>query len=143
MTYYSFENTSSGAKFLINLNENCDAVTCLADANYGGLYCDSITKVANYSEVDKALAAAGAINKADYTAESWDALQAVITAVVRGYTIDKQDDVDKMAKAINDAIGALEEGTVDPNVGTVADVLALADDFPDDQDVANRVGGGD
>ena len=64
-------------------------------------------KDADYSKVDEAIAKANALNKDDY--KDFSAVQAAIDAVVRGKNITEQKAVDAMAKAIEDAIGALEK----------------------------------
>lgn len=64
-------------------------------------------KFADYSEVHEAIAAADALDKTLYTEASLDVLANAILAVKDNLTIDKQDEVDKMAKDINDAIYAL------------------------------------
>ncbi len=62
---------------------------------------------ADYSKVDAAIEAANALNKADY--KDFSAVEAAIAAVVRDKDITEQAAVDAMAKAINDAIAALEK----------------------------------
>ena len=64
-------------------------------------------KDADYSKVDAAIAKANALNKDDY--KDFSAVQAAMDAVVRGKNITEQADVDAMAKAIEDAINALEK----------------------------------
>lgn len=61
---------------------------------------------ADYSEVDAAISRAEALNKADYV--DFSGVEAAIAAVERGKSASKQAEVDAMAKAINDAIDALE-----------------------------------
>lgn len=62
---------------------------------------------ANYAAVDAAIAKAETLTEADYTADSWAAVEAAINAVVRDLPVSDQAKVDAMAKAINDAIDAL------------------------------------
>ena len=62
-------------------------------------------KVADYTEVDKAIEKANKLNKDNY--EDFTKVTAAINAVAPGKNITQQDEVDAMAKAINDAIGAL------------------------------------
>ena len=64
-------------------------------------------KDADYTKVDEAIEKANALNKDDY--KDFSAVDAAIQAVVRGKNITEQDAVDAMAKAIEDAIAALEE----------------------------------
>ena len=63
-------------------------------------------KDADYGKVDEAIAKANALNKDDY--KDFMAVEAAIDAVVRGKNITEQAAVDTMAKAIEDAINALE-----------------------------------
>ena len=62
-------------------------------------------KAADYTEVDKAIEKANKLNKDNY--EDFSKVEDAINAVVTGKNITQQDEVDAMAKAINDAIGAL------------------------------------
>ena len=62
-------------------------------------------KAANYTEVDKAIEKANNLNKDNY--KDFTKVTAAINAVAPGKNITQQDEVDAMAKAINDAIGAL------------------------------------
>ena len=63
-------------------------------------------KDADYTKVNAALAKANALNKDDY--KDFTAVEAAVYAVVRGKNITKQGEVDAMAKAIEDAIAALQ-----------------------------------
>lgn len=62
-------------------------------------------KVADYTEVDKAIEKANKLNKDNY--KDFSKLEDAIKTVVRSKNITEQDEVDAMAKAINDAIDAL------------------------------------
>ena len=73
-------------------------------------------KGADYSKVDAAVAKANALNKNDY--KDFSAVEAAVNAVVRGKNITEQSEVDKMAKAIEDAIAALEKKTASTRPGT-------------------------
>lgn len=64
-------------------------------------------KDADYTKVDEAIAKANALNKDAYT--DFTAVEAAINAVVRDKNITEQDEVDAMAKAIEDAMAALVE----------------------------------
>ena len=70
---------------------------------------DAITalqyKNADYTKVDEAIAKANALNKDNY--KDFSAVEAAVNAVVRDKNITEQAEVDKMAKAIEDAINAL------------------------------------
>ena len=62
---------------------------------------------ADYSKVDVAIAKANALNKDDY--KDFSGVEAAVNAVVRDKNITEQTEVDAMAKAIEDAIAALEK----------------------------------
>ena len=61
---------------------------------------------ADYANIDAAIAKANNLNKDDY--KDFTAVEAAINAVVRGKNITEQSEVDAMAKAIEDAIAALQ-----------------------------------
>ena len=88
-----------------NITEQ-DAVDAMAKAIE-----DAITalqyKDADYTKVDAAIAKANALNKEDY--KDFAAVENAVKAVVRGKDITEQGAVDAMAKAIEDAIAALEK----------------------------------
>ena len=63
-------------------------------------------KDADYTKVDAAIAEANALNKNDY--KDFSGVEAAVKAVVRGKNITEQAEVDAMAKAIEDAINALD-----------------------------------
>ena len=63
-------------------------------------------KDADYTKVDAAIAKANALNKDNY--KDFTAVEAAVNAVVRDKNITEQSEVDAMAKAIEDAIAALQ-----------------------------------
>ena len=63
-------------------------------------------KGADYTKVDEAIAKANALNKDNY--KDFSGVEAAVNAVVRGKNITEQSEVDAMAKAIEDAIAALQ-----------------------------------
>ena len=63
-------------------------------------------KGADYTKVDAAIAKANALKKDDYKDSS--AVESAVNAVVRGKNITEQGEVDAMAKAIEDALAALQ-----------------------------------
>ena len=71
---------------------------------------DAITalqyKDADYARVDAAIARANALNKNDY--KDFSGVECAIRAVARGKNITQQAEVDAMAKAIEDALAALQ-----------------------------------
>ena len=73
-------------------------------------------KDADYTKVDAAIAKANALNKNDY--KDFSGVEAAVKAVVRGKNITEQSEVDKMAKAIEDAIAALEKKPASTKLGT-------------------------
>ena len=73
-------------------------------------------KGADYTKVDAAIAKANALNKNDY--KDFSSVEAAVKAVVRGKNITEQSEVDKMAKAIEDAIAALEKKPASTKPGT-------------------------
>ena len=62
---------------------------------------------ADYAKVDEAIAKANALNKNDY--KDFSGVEAAVKAVVRDKNITEQSEVNAMAKAIEDAIAALEK----------------------------------
>ena len=73
-------------------------------------------KGADYTKVDAAIAKANALNKNDY--KDFSGVETAVKAVVRGKNITEQSEVDKMAKAIEDAIAALEKKPASTKPGT-------------------------
>ena len=73
-------------------------------------------KDADYTKVDAAIAKANALNKDNY--KDFSGVEAAVKAVVRGKNITEQSEVDKMAKAIEDAIAALEKKPASTKPGT-------------------------
>ena len=73
-------------------------------------------KDADYTKVDAAIAKANALNKDDY--KDFSGVETAVKAVVRGKNITEQSEVDKMAKAIEDAIAALEKKPASIKPGT-------------------------
>ena len=63
-------------------------------------------KDADYTKVDAAIAKANALNKDNY--KDFTGVEAAVNAVVRDKNITEQSEVDAMAKAIEDAIAALQ-----------------------------------
>ena len=73
-------------------------------------------KDADYTKVDAAIAKANALNKDNY--KDLSGVETAVKAVVRGKNITEQSEVDKMAKAIEDAIAALEKKPASTKLGT-------------------------
>ena len=73
-------------------------------------------KDADYTKVDAAIAKANALKKDDY--KDFSGVETAVKAVVRGKNITEQSEVDKMAKAIEDAIAALEKKPASTQTGT-------------------------
>ena len=73
-------------------------------------------KDADYTKVDEAIAKANALKKDDY--KDFSGVETAVKAVVRGKNITEQSEVDKMAKAIEDAIATLEKKPASIKPGT-------------------------
>ena len=71
-------------------------------------------KGADYSAVDAAIAKADKLNRDEY--KDFSAVEAAVNAVVRGKPLSEQAAVDAMAKAIEDAMAALEKKPVEMTV---------------------------
>ena len=87
-------------------------------------------KDADYTNVDAAIAKANALSKNDY--KDFSSVEAAVKAVVRGKNITEQSEVDKMAKAIEDAISALEKKPASIKSG-------ISDKGPQTGDTSNLV----
>lgn len=91
--------------------DNCKAytgnITITADAATHTQTIAMTYLPADYTKVDAAIAKANALNKDDY--KDFAAVENAVKAVVRGKNITEQSEVDAMAKAIEDAIAALEK----------------------------------
>ena len=97
-------------------------------------------KDADYTKVDAAIAKANALNKNDY--KDFSGVEAAVKAVVRGKNITEQSEVDKMAKAIEDAIAALKYKDADYTKVDAAIAKANAlkkDDYKDFSNVKDAV----
>ena len=90
--------------------DNCKAytgnITITADAATHTQTVAMTYLPADYTKVDEAIAKADAMNKDEY--EDFTAVEAAVNAVVRDKNITEQIEVDAMAKAIEDAIAALQ-----------------------------------
>ena len=95
--------------------ENGTVAKLLGDAfvQHGGSPSLS-SKPADYSAVDAAIAKADKLNRDEY--KDFSAVEAAVSAVVRGKPLSEQAAVDAMAKAIEDAIAALEKKPVETTV---------------------------
>ena len=90
--------------------DNCKAytgnITITADAATHTQTIAMTYLPADYTKVDAAIANANALNKDNY--KDLSAVEAAVNAVVRDKNITEQSEVDAMAKAIEDAIDALQ-----------------------------------
>lgn len=109
------ENAEGAASKTAEEFENGTVAKLLGDAfvQHGGSPSLSI-EPADYSAVDAAIAKADKLNRDEY--KDFSAVEAAINAVVRGKTFKEQAAVDKMAKAIEDAMAALEKKSVETTV---------------------------
>ena len=91
--------------------DNCKAytgnITITADAATHTQTVAMTYLPADYTKVDEAIAKANALNKDNY--KDFSGVEAAVKAVVRDKSITEQSEVDAMAKAIEDAIAALEQ----------------------------------
>lgn len=109
LTLYTDETVQALEDVLKDVKYDLDITQ--QDTVYG--YADAINeaidqleyKAADYTEVDKAIEKANKLNKDNY--EDFSKVEDAIKTVVRSKNITEQDEVDAMAKAINDAIDAL------------------------------------
>ena len=109
LTLYTDETVKALEDVLKDVKYDLDITQ--QDTVYG--YADAINKaiaqlkykVADYTEVDKAIEKANKLNKENY--EDFSKVEDAIKTVVRSKNITEQDEVDAMAKAINDANDAL------------------------------------
>ena len=98
-------------------------------------------KDADYTKVDAATAKANALNKDNY--KDFSAVETAVNAVARGKNITEQSEVDAMAKAIEDAITALQYKDADYTKVDAAIAKANAlkkDDYKDFSAVETAVG---
>jgi uncharacterized protein YegL len=110
LTLYTDETVQALEDVLKDVKYDLDITQ--QDTVYG--YADAINKAINqlkyksadYTEVDKAIEKANKLNKDNY--KDFSKVEDAIKTVVRSKNITEQDEVDAMAKAINDAIAALK-----------------------------------
>ena len=115
--YKDFSSVEAALKAVVrdkNITEQSevDAMTKAIENAIGTLQ----YKDADYTKVDVAIAKAKALTKDDY--KDFSSVEAVLKAVVRGKNITEQSEVDKMAKAIDDEIDALEKKQASTKPGT-------------------------
>ena len=92
----------------LTVDNDKDTVTYKYDCGKGKSVTFTLKYVvsANYTKVDEAIAKANALNKDNY--KDFSGVEAAVNAVVRDKNITEQSEVDAMAKAIEDAITALQ-----------------------------------
>lgn len=84
---------------------------------------------ANYTKLDNAIALAGTKVEKNYTADSWAAMQAALTAannVARDLTSEQQGVIDTATNNLNNAIGALVDADADYTALSDAKTAAAA-----------------
>lgn len=102
-TVQALEDALKDVKYDLDITQQ-DTVKGYADAINKAI--DQLEyKAADYTEVDKAIEKANKLNKDNY--KDFSKVEDAIKTVVRSKNITEQDEVDAMAKAINDAIDAL------------------------------------
>ena len=92
-------------------------------------------KDADYTKVDAAIAKAKALNKDNY--KDFSAVETAVNAVVRGKNITEQGEVDAMAKAIEDAIAALQYKDADKTTPAPAATATPQYTIPQTGDTSN------
>ena len=103
--YLEFTQKATALQVVIDLTYK--TITCFADACLiESAISDLVSKPADYTAVDAAIEKANALNKDNY--KDFSAVEAAVNAVVRDKNITEQSEVDAMAKAIEDAIAALQ-----------------------------------
>ena len=124
--------------------DNCKAytgnITITADAATHTQTVAMTYLPADYTKVDEAIAKANALNKDEY--KDFTAVEAAVNAVVRDKNITEQSEVDAMAKAIEDAIAALQYKDADYTKVDAAIAKANAlnkDDYKDFSGVETAV----
>ena len=106
--YKDFSNVEAAVKAVVrdkNITEQSE-VDAMAQAIEDAIAALQY-KDADYTKVDAAIAKANALKKDDY--KDFSSVETAVKAVVRGKNITEQSEVDNMAKAIEDAIAALEK----------------------------------
>ena len=106
--YKDFTGVEAAVKAVVrgkNITEQ-SKVDAMADAINNAI-ADLQYKDADYTKVDAAIKKANALKKDDY--KDFSGIKNAVKAIVRGKNITEQSEVDKMAKAIEDAIAALEK----------------------------------
>ena len=104
-------NAVTSGKNLTEQNEVDAMAKAIEDAIAALQYKD-----ADYTKVDAAIKKANALKKDDY--KDFSGVKNAVKAVVRGKNITEQSEVDKMAKAIENAISALEKKPASAKPGT-------------------------
>ena len=102
-TVQALEDALKDVKYDLDITQQ-DTVDGYADAINNAI-AQLKYKDADYTEVDKAIEKANKLNKENY--KDFSKVEDAIKTVVRSKNITEQDEVDAMAKAINDAIDAL------------------------------------
>ena len=92
-------------------------------------------KDADYTKVDAAIAKASALKKDDY--KDFSAVESAVNAVVRGKNITEQGEVDAMAKAIEDALAALQYKDADKTTPAPAATATPQYTIPQTGDTSN------
>lgn len=133
LTIYTDETAGNLTKLLDSIDENLSKdqqseVDAMAKAIEDAIAALEY-KDADYQAVDAAIEKAKALNKDEY--KDFSGVEAAIAAVVRGKDITEQAAVNEMAKAIENAIAALEYKNAD--YSKVDEAIAKADALnPDD-----------
>lgn len=82
----------------------------------------------DYSELERQIAIANGLNSATYTDASWDALEAALRVAKRALTSTSQNEVDKAAADLAEAIATLVKMSYADLLGALAEVSAFMKD---------------
>ena len=133
--WYRVDADSNGADIPLNNNNNTTYTLTTDDVDHqikvsvtgAGNYTGTVTATSDTviaaetdtTELAQAIKDAEALNSTDYTEDSWADLQAALSAAKETLADETatQDDVDAAAKALTDAIAALEEKGEEPGPG--------------------------
>ena len=91
------------------------------------------SKEVDYSELERQIAIANGLNQAEYTKESWEALEEALANGMDALKSKSQEEVDAAAKALADAIAAL----VKMDYSALEAALAAVQEFIDGEDLAD------
>ncbi len=100
----------------------------IIEKNANGTY--NIIKKADYSEINKLKNEIDNLNKDDFTKETWEALQKVLSTIDYNKSIKEQDEVNNIAKALEKAINNLvkinKNNIKNPNTSDINLIITIS-----------------